>query len=685
MHSAKGWYLQLTLLSLLVVMASCVPSPKKATGSKTKPESFPGTVSIVPLISGNPLGTAIQDHVYTYAPTPNPIVGGLVYTVSNLPPWAEFNTGNGQIQGTPRVAGDFDNIRITAWTSDLEFTEQGPFSIHIIGDPLKEHAWHLHNMGQDAFNNSASKATVGIDINMNASILEDNTGLGIRVAVSDTGLELLHEDLADNVLANISKDYNTAPPFFGDPGVGGVSGDHGTSVAGIICARAYNEIGSRGIAPDCGLAGLNFLSSGQTTAILLDQAQGDYDIWNYSYGTSFYPTHLNTDEAYSDQLKFGVDTLRGNKGAIYIKSAGNSFRECESSFFAGFPMGGVCHSHNSMHGNVGGETPYLMVVGATNAAGVKASYSSTGSNIWISAPGGEFGVDHPAIITTDEGDCTSGYARVGATDTIFNSSNQTENSRCRYTNSFNGTSSAAPMVSGGSALVLKANPDLTWRDVKHIFASTAVKLDSSSANLEHPYGLDLSGHTYDDGWVTNGAGYSFHNHYGFGQINIDAAVAMAKTYAANSWNPQTQTNVGTLTTTVALAIPDNSATGVTSAKVVGTPIIIEAVQVRVDITHGRVGDVGLELTSPSGTKSVLLNVNNSLLMVTDFDFNAVPEFPADLDMALFQSNAFYGESAVGTWSLKVIDGLGPSTGTVWDVASSTTGTLNSWGINVYGH
>jgi subtilisin-like proprotein convertase family protein len=38
------------------------------------------------------------------------------------------------------------------------------------------------------------------------------------------------------------------------------------------------------------------------------------------------------------------------------------------------------------------------------------------------------------------------------------------------------------------------------------------------------------------------------------------------------------------------------------------------------------------------------------------------------------SNAFYGESAPGTWTIKVVDG-----------AALDTGTLTGWGIRIFGH
>jgi hypothetical protein len=55
--------------------------------------------------------------------------------------------------------------------------------------------------------------------------------------------------------------------------------------------------------------------------------------------------------------------------------------------------------------------PEVITVGAFNASGVKSSYSTAGSTFWISAPGGEYGTDSPAIITIDQIGTEKGYSR----------------------------------------------------------------------------------------------------------------------------------------------------------------------------------------------------------------------------------------------------------------------------------
>jgi subtilisin family serine protease len=69
------------------------------------------------------------------------------------------------------------------------------------------------------------------------------TGLGVRIAVIDTGVAIDHPDLRGQVAVN--RDFVDA----GAP----VAEAHGTEVAGIIAARAGNGIGIAGIAPQARL------------------------------------------------------------------------------------------------------------------------------------------------------------------------------------------------------------------------------------------------------------------------------------------------------------------------------------------------------------------------------------------------------------------------------------------------
>lgn len=599
------------------------------------------------------------------------------YSTAALPSWAAFDAATGAITGVPTRIETLAGMTITV-TSGAAKETFGPYQIVVNGDPLKEHQWHLTNTGQKAF--SATAGTAGQDINLVETIRDGILGEGVRIAISDTGVQQSHRGLSPNLLTGMSRNYNlnysSATAWNGDssPATADEGNAHGTAVAGIAVERGWQGFGGRGVAPFAKFAGFQFIpaqeklsSSGYLTAALQDQYQGDFDIFNYSWGDPQCALE-EYDAAYKQKIKNGITSLRGGKGAIYVKAAGNEFTgslgDCYSSTTSYF-LGNANFSEEST-------TPYMIVVGAVNAAGFSSSYSSPGSNIWISAPGGEYGWSkpstadelslQPAIVTTDFAGCGVGFKTVSPDHNDFDAG-QSPNTNCEHTATMNGTSAATPVVSGAVALMLSANPNLTWRDVKHILAATADKVHPTAGATAHPASsANLSGHTYQQGWITNAAGYHFHNWYGFGRVNVDKAVAMAKNYVSNLGTLK-ETNSGTTwkySGTVNASVPAASATGLSRTIAVSENYSIEAVQVRV-AASSCIGNLGIELTSPSGTKSILMNINSYLLDST-------------LNYHVFLTNAFYGESSAGTWTMKLVG-----------AKSGCTTTWGNWQLNVLGH
>jgi subtilisin family serine protease len=559
------------------------------------------------------------------------------------------------------------------------------FSIALLQDPLAPEQWHLLNNGQTAFADVGGAS--GMDIKADGAFGQGFTGAGVTVAVVDTGLEIAHEDLAANVIPGGSWNFISKTT---DPTSTATDGDHGTSVAGLI-AMARNSVGGIGVAPSAKLKGFNFLAIETPFEFQLLDSLGasgsspnslDVAIFNQSFGIDVAEAAPG-DPTLESQYLAGVTNLRGGKGALYVKAGGNGFLAFDdSSVDPPVPaacaqaraLGVSCENVNFDPDNV---LPYQIVVGAVNANGIRASYSSAGSALWVSAPGGEFGENasllptgaagtvlvQPAMISADQSGCAIGFS----TTTTNNGSNfnngAAPNTSCNYWNGMNGTSSATPVVSGVIALMLEANPMLTWRDVKHILASTAQQIDASRpalmVTLPNP---SAASYTAEPAWTTNAAGFHFHNWYGFGMVDANAAVTAAASYS---------TNLGTLTDTGFIAsaaasqpIPDNSATGASSAiKVPANPVhFVEAVQITVSVAHNAVGDLGIELVSPQGTRSVLKNIRDGF-GTSD-----------NLDGMVLLSNAFYGEDPKGTWVMTVVDG-----------GALGTGTLKGWSIRIYGH
>lgn len=676
----------------LGLLTSCVEGPKNASAkndTSAVENDNRGNEPVVVnspsvLIAGLPDSVALQGAPFSF--TPDTIEPGVIVSGVNLPSWMSLNAATGTLTGTPSEAGIINNMSLIA-TKGGSFTRIGPFSISITGDPLWQYQWHLNNNGQSNFADNGG--TSGFDLNVGQAYSDGITGVGVRVAVSDSGLDVFHEDINDNIFDN-HKNYFLSSPFIGSPQPGRTNGDHGTSVGGIIAAEGWNGIGVRGVAPEAQLSGLRFVGSLADSERVLDQAQGPYDIFNYSYGYSFTNYNFPFDFDYQDQLLQGFINGRAGKGQVYVKSAGNSYRECDffDSDYYQIENAGICFSHNA-NVDIDNVTIPMIVVGSINANGQRSSYSSVGSSLWVSAFGGEFGSTDPAIMTIDQTGCINGYSRTAVTGTDFNKGIDVQNDQCNYTHTFNGTSSAAPMVSGIVALMMEANPSLTARDIKHILAVTATKISDPSFTSAPPHEnstfFTLPGHTYEQGFVTNGAGYSYHNWFGFGLVNGDAAVAMAKSYTS-TWGAMRTLNKdfsnSLYMTSPNTSIPDASAAGRSSFIFVNDSLTIEHVQIKLNVSHGRPGDLGVELTSPSGTKSILFNINNSFLIPDDS--GGSPAWVADLTDFVMASNAFYGENSRGTWTIRVIDGLGGNTGTEYDDASSQTGTLQNWAINISG-
>jgi subtilisin family serine protease len=657
--------------SVINVSVSCMTTRFTIGGTVS---GLTGTGLVLQNNGGSDLSVGASATTFTFSAA---ILSGTTYAVTVL----TQPTNPSQACTVTNGAGIVGAANVTNVTIACIF-----FSIGTVSDPLATQQWHLKNTGQNAFADVGG--TAGMDINVEPVFSNFGfTGANVTVAVVDSGLEIAHEDLAANVVPNGSWNFNNSTT---DPtNTAATTGDHGTEVGGLI-AMARNLVGGIGVAPKAQLKGFNFLSmSPQTVTGLIDSLGGstanpnssDVFVFNQSFGISpTDDTQINpTREA---QYLSGVTNLRGGKGALYVKAAGNGFKNMgvtNNTNCAGANATGLsCENANFDPSNT---IPYQIVVGAVNADGVKASYSTTGSAIWVSAPGGEFGLNaavfgaaspeafEPAMVTTDQSGCTIGKSRTGANTSSFNNGTiPNTNTNCNYTNTMNGTSSATPVTAGVIALILEANPALTWRDVKHILASTARQIDAArtAVTVLLPNPVLNSPYIAEPAWTTNHAtpqSFKFHDWYGFGMVDASAAVNKARTYALGQLG--TFVDTGFISSaTLSVAIPDDSVTGATSTLTVpSTPVqFVEAVQISVTATHPFTGDLGIELISPLSTRSVLKNIRDGFAN------------SADLNGMVLLSNAFYGENPAGTWTIKVVDG-----------AALDTGTLTNWKIRVFGH
>ena len=569
-------------------------------------------------------------------------------------------------------------------------------------DPLFPEQWHLVNTGQESF--ADAPGVPGADLRMSQAIEDGRSGTGVRVLVHDSGLEICHPDLAANVLPGESHRFNGRDDSGAeatDPFNELTLGDHGTSVAGILAAAADNGIGGRGVAPGVDLAGYDIgYASGDTfRALGMSEEAPDsasMHVFNMSYGSPF---GQNPDEDLTRLYRHGASDLRDGLGALYVRASGNYFdtailRACEPVHPLNLDLGCV-------NSNADGDQnlPYVLTVGGFNATDVKASYASVGANLWVVGPAGEIDHSSPGIVTTDQAGAGSGFGlfKLGRLGT-----DHPGNPDGDYTSLFAGTSSAAPALSGVVALLLEAEPTLTWRDVKHILAVSARKLDPERREVRLAY----KGHPYvaQHAWVTNAAGYNFHNWYGFGAAAVDDAIALTGTHLPGSLGTFIESDwfegggaggedepmpedgepggesepmpeggepggegdpmpEGGEPGVEGDPIPDADGRGLSRSMLVeGLPETanIEAVTLEISVEHPFPRELGMTIISPSGTPNVINPPFNRAL--------------GEGALAGWQimSNAFYGESINGEWTLQVVD-----------VDEGDAGSLTDWKLKFY--
>jgi Ca2+-binding RTX toxin-like protein len=485
-------------------------------------------------------------------------------------------------------------------------------------DPLFANQYHLRNT-------AAGQRDLAI-FRGDTSAWDEFTGVGVKLGVIDDGVDKAHVDLDDNYDASLE----TVDGSHTTSGAG-----HGTSVSGIIAAER-NGLGVVGVAYDSDFTMMAAI--GASPSITLEQSLDNaknFDVVNNSWGftTPWYDEAFNPAQAtYYSELDDISLLGRGGLGASFVKSAGNGrFTVNDNSNF----------SFTTAHwANI--------AVAAVMRTGVVSFYSTEGAANLVSA----FGGPSPGDIWTTDRTGSDGY-----------------DAGSDYNSSFNGTSAAAPMVSGIIALMLEANPELGYRDVQDILALTARHTGSpvgGGLQFVERYPWDFNASSF---W--NGGGMHFSEDYGFGLVDALAAVRLAE-----SWTEQnTRANLTQLAPTSTsfagpIPIANNSSFNVTFTLAGG--VSVEHVAIDLGISHTFLFDVSIQLTSPDGTVSELLRKNGGS---TDF-----PDY-GTYDVTLM-STAFRGEDSGGVWTLTVSDDFGFDSGMLSAVNFYITGGTGADDVHV---
>ena len=583
-------------------------------------------------------------------------------------------------------------------TSASSCTETGPYACQTgATEPLYTYQWAL-NAPQSFFATYTEVSDGTTDLKVEAVHKQGIKGQGVNVLVLDDGVDINHEDLKANVNTSMTWNFETNTS---DPTPTGINQAHGTNAAGIIAA-AQNGIGVMGIAPKVTLGAAGNMGSESINTAQQYAAFGgapwsiNAHVINFSLGSN-----PKVPPPYEDSDAVGGQpwtNLRNGKGLIVVQSAGNSYFEDGNRTCRGI---GNTKTKIIPCENPANDTarlnPMRLSIAAANAKGFRASYSSAGSINWVTGlagedPSGNYGeagktsssadiqeTDGPTIYSTDITGCPLGYARnykpsedQSEWQTQFrlggSAINIAKNSNCNYS-TMNGTSASAPTITGVVALMLSANPNLSWRDVRHILATTSKQIDSGYGSRDgRNKQINLSDFTFtaststaltdgasatrlDYGWQTNAAGYKYSNWYGFGLADATAAVAKAKA--------TTKYMSASLTLPEFIAVPAITNKSFTYGQVtklgeftVAGADKVDGMQLRLNPGANTenlcIGSIGIYVQSPSGTVSILALPYN---IYWDSQSKLAKENNYGLG-----TYAFYGEEAAGTWQVFAVSG-----------------------------
>lgn len=448
--------------------------------------------------------------------------------------------------------------------------------------------WHL------------KKTTIGgssVDAHANVEAAwQLSDGTGAVIAIIDDGVDLDHQEFqsAGKIIAprDVTRQTDNPRPASGN--------NHGTACAGVACADGL--FGASGVAPKARLMPVR-LNSG-----LMSQPEADAFFWAAQHGAdviscSWGPADGDftdpNDPVHDEQvplpdstrlaIEFALQNGRNGKGCVIAWAAGNGNESVDNDGYASFDK--------------------VIAVAACNDVSKKSPYSDFGNAVWCCFPSNNvFPSKTPGIWTTDR----SGPA--GYNPGTTTKGDATGN----YTNSFGGTSSAAPGVAGVAALILARNPNLRFDEVKDIIKRSCDQIDKPGGS----YATD--GHS---------------PFYGFGRVNARKAVELAQ--------PAQPGQVQIRAAVQDVPIKDFK-TSRLSVEVADSDVLM-GLKVTVDIEHTFIGDLIVTLKSPASMSVAPIKLHNR-------EGGGAHDIKKTYDSVNTPGLvALNGKSPKGTWKLEVAD------------------------------
>ena len=378
-------------------------------------------------------------------------------------------------------------LTINPWAQNALPNSRPPYAPRPT-DRYWEEQWNLDHRGD-------SGGRFGADINVRGA-WQRTRGEGVIIAIATDAVDLAHRDLATNQVAELHYDFernvtNGAPEVSDDV--------RGTPQIGLAVA-AQNDVGIVGVAPAAKFAVWKIFPTNsiyQRTFILPEKMANVFTYHNNDVPIQLFPETetrvrwglIPLSSVESQAISNAVTLGRNGKGVIMIRPSGDAY----------FP------DLRDVNENGYANDPRAIAVGAVRGDGRVASYSNRGAAILVTAVSGDNSDGFPNVFTTDITGPCCGYNSF----IIF----PTEPMLSDYVWGnlrFSNTSDAASQIAGLCALILSANPNLSYRDVQQILIHSSRHIDKGDPQLRR-----------------NGAGYLFSHKTGYGVPDAAEAVRLA--------------------------------------------------------------------------------------------------------------------------------------------------------------
>jgi len=334
----------------------------------------------------------------------------------------------------------------------VEEVEDGDIQLEAIpDDPMTQDQGWISGLFVDIGAAEAWDVTTGSD--------------AVIVAVIDTGVSIDHPDLRANLWTNEGeiagngrdddgngyKDDTHGYDFWDDDADADDENNHGSHLAGIIGAAGNDGVGVTGINWNVRIMPLKFTDAkGNGTSALAVEAI-DYAIRNGARViNASWTLKLDASSSLGDgNLLRQAIQKAGDAGILFVTAAGNQFRTYEGLNIDDQPVYPASF-----------DTDNMVTVAALDSEGALAGFSNYGtSTVDIAAPG-------------------SGIYSTGANGNYAVMS---------------GTSIATAFVTGAAALILSAEPNLDWFQVKSIIEDSAEGEISLNGKIGTQGYLNLAG------------------------------------------------------------------------------------------------------------------------------------------------------------------------------------------------